>query len=462
MLKGHTLIQLTNVKTGEVEQIENHNLITNACSDIINNYIKRFGVNAANTDMLPLNEKGMGGILLFENELTEDANNILIPANNPITGYASANVNEGTDTKRGSRNLTESEKLVNGYKFVWDFSTSQANGQISAVALTNAKTGINPYTGSKASFISSSSSYFRDRANVISQLPGYGGKDEPQYICSHMVDFDFDNGIMTCIVTNSTTEIIVYKYRVYLNTIGVNDKLNGFELISNETIDLSSSGITLDGGDKKWTKGNDGYYYYTYAVNTTVYVVRIDDSDYSIDTGFGKLSFTTQYVCSTDTFAYNYSMWTDPITPIVMNGHMYLIANKSNTLAICKVNLSDTSDIMYGETLGNTWALVTQLGNQIIYRNYIINEDLSIIECPDITTNNMTYANVSIYQDAGNGNYCINNKGEFITVAKVQNQGTYIVYDHFKNYMATINNLGGTVEKTSDKVMKVIYTITEV
>ena len=59
----------------------------------------------------------------------------------------SSDANNTTDIRRGSRNLTESKRIDGGYKFVWDFATSQANGTISAIALTNRIAGIGQENG---------------------------------------------------------------------------------------------------------------------------------------------------------------------------------------------------------------------------------------------------------------------------------------------------------------------------
>mgnify|MGYP006923764568 CR=1 FL=1 len=75
----------------------------------------------------------MGGILLYQNALEERADNIYAPLNNPLIGYASDDANNTEDIRRGSRNLTESKEVDGGYRFVWDFATSQANGTISAI-----------------------------------------------------------------------------------------------------------------------------------------------------------------------------------------------------------------------------------------------------------------------------------------------------------------------------------------
>ena len=42
-------------------------------------------------------------------------------------------------------NLTESMKLTDGYKFVWEFTPSQGNGTITAVGLTSKQGGANAY-----------------------------------------------------------------------------------------------------------------------------------------------------------------------------------------------------------------------------------------------------------------------------------------------------------------------------
>ena len=42
-------------------------------------------------------------------------------------------------------NLTESMKLSDGFKFVWEFTPSQGNGTIAAVGLTSKHGGANAY-----------------------------------------------------------------------------------------------------------------------------------------------------------------------------------------------------------------------------------------------------------------------------------------------------------------------------
>ena len=154
MLKGKSVIELTDVHTGKKEVHEDTNLVTDAVSAILNSNI--LGMLYDNTSfdgqsgekwMLPIVNKLTGGILLYQEPLEERVDNLYAPFSNPLIGYASSDANNTTDVRRGSRNLTESKRIDGGYKFVWDFATSQANGTISAIALTNRIAGIGQENG---------------------------------------------------------------------------------------------------------------------------------------------------------------------------------------------------------------------------------------------------------------------------------------------------------------------------
>lgn len=134
MLKGHTKIILKNEQTGEVEVHEDENLITNALDKIIN---INAGLNRAPNDfILPIANKALGGIMLFDGELTESEDNIHFPTEAHIVGWA-GQTQDANDRFRGSYNFLESGKTEHGFVSVWDFGTTQANGTIKAVARTS-------------------------------------------------------------------------------------------------------------------------------------------------------------------------------------------------------------------------------------------------------------------------------------------------------------------------------------
>ena len=76
-------------------------------------------------------------ILLFNNEIPENTNEYYANDTNTIIGYSNNNVNTNKDPLRGSTNVIDTKELDNGYKFVFDFATSQGNGLISSIALTS-------------------------------------------------------------------------------------------------------------------------------------------------------------------------------------------------------------------------------------------------------------------------------------------------------------------------------------
>lgn len=86
---------------------------------------------------------------LFKDKITEDKNTSFVTTSNECIGYAGQVEGVQENPLQGSFNKQESKATSNGYKFVWDFGTSKANGKISSVCLTNAKAG-GGYFGTKS------------------------------------------------------------------------------------------------------------------------------------------------------------------------------------------------------------------------------------------------------------------------------------------------------------------------
>lgn len=86
MLKGKTVIELTDVNTGQKEIYEETNMVTEAIADVLNTNIRGMlydntSFNGSNGEawMLPIKKNIMGGILLYQNELEEREDNIYAP-----------------------------------------------------------------------------------------------------------------------------------------------------------------------------------------------------------------------------------------------------------------------------------------------------------------------------------------------------------------------------------------------
>ena len=109
MLKGKSVIELTNIHTGEKEIYEDENLVTEAVFDVLNTNLQGLMYDSPSFDsqsgeawLLPIYSRLTGGVLLYQNEIEEDPTLIYAPLDNPLVGYASNDVNTTEDVQRGS------------------------------------------------------------------------------------------------------------------------------------------------------------------------------------------------------------------------------------------------------------------------------------------------------------------------------------------------------------------------
>ena len=211
--KGKTTIQLFDAKTGtETDRIVDYNRFTIAVDQLINKmpyamnsaYAVRTDPNSAQP-ILPLSKFGLGGILLYPNAINAEqqmADPLYCFDQNP-TGYASREPYTGEDMRRGNFNAIESGELDSGkgYRFVYDFTTSQANGSISAVCLTSVD-------GGKSEFGESAETNYR--RNLYSS----SGAFKP-ILCT-------DDGIYHVVYARDQLE--VYFIKLGNNKLGINDE----------------------------------------------------------------------------------------------------------------------------------------------------------------------------------------------------------------------------------------------
>ena len=140
-IKGKTTFELTDVNTGEVEVIEDSNMITNGLQEFLRTY-GYFGCDILNNDTMRNNSLWvnlLGGLFLFDSRLEENVNNTFMPAGVKMIGNGSKDVsNSGAVTELGSYNTTESGLQSDGsIKLVYEFNTAQANGTIACACLTS-------------------------------------------------------------------------------------------------------------------------------------------------------------------------------------------------------------------------------------------------------------------------------------------------------------------------------------
>lgn len=138
-LHGHTKIELRNVRTGKVERIEHDNAFT----DGVESYMRNLGMfqnspyQGTGGRSNPLWQQILGGIFLFDTALPTSPQAKYMPAGTSMTANGVYGIsNSGAPTELGSYNSIESVMSGNSLSFVYDWGTSQGNGEIASVALT--------------------------------------------------------------------------------------------------------------------------------------------------------------------------------------------------------------------------------------------------------------------------------------------------------------------------------------
>ena len=245
MLKGKTIIELTDVKTGEVERREEDNMITNALSHLFEpfGHYKTASRLFNSNSLLPYYQNLLGGLLLFDGEIEENAENIFPPATVNMTGCGVyGRQNDTVCVKRGDYNMTESEVNLNSkyVKFVYDFTTSQGNGNIACVALTSKNGGYCGY-GAIDATIQISNMAFYPSDNVINFMAQSNCSRKGGSITLGVTQFlfavDAENDVLWYLRVNSAKSVSIVKRRGYFNSVGVFDTpTSSGKLI--ETIDL--------------------------------------------------------------------------------------------------------------------------------------------------------------------------------------------------------------------------------
>ena len=463
MIKGHVAIELHNHKTGLRDRIEGDNMITNALNYAIPNVI---GANYSADNIMPICQKALGSVMLFDGILTEDKNNIFFPSEAHLVASANRNLNT-TDSDRGSLNTAETYKTDTGYQSVWDFSTSQANGTIKSLALT-----LNSYSKNSDSAIA---------YNFVSPFTRYGIKDDngstsfsPYPLC-----YDADNQMLYYIstskggtqsyqeedgdgkkVTKYRTECHVIKTYVPTSQFKLADKSDNRELgeeVATFYLESGTSYVDLRGAIRN---GYDGYAYMCTPAGTKgdVEIYKLKISDYSFE-----LSEPINFTCKS-TKMYNYWGYST-----VSKGYAYIISLEKKSLYIVNLaNPVDVSESVLPNDLtiyGNLMALknggvafstrkrisgtsddeyreaICYPDGKIIVSKYYrtsISQSYPIFYPPRLFADNL----MTFGSNAYNG---------YLSRGALVN-----------NYLGTIYNLPQPIVKTAASSMKVVYTLTDI
>lgn len=418
MLKGKTVIELTDVKTGQVERYEDENIVTNALQE----YMEALFLIGSISRQFPMYKNALGGIRLYETALEESVTNVLMPSlgQSKCVGYASYNTKTNADARRGNLNQQETTVLDNGVQLVWDFATSEANGTIACVCLTPKENGEDLCVPTAGDAYNLGSSYMPYR---------------------YVFGIDEGNGWLYC---HDGTKALKCKFpagSIGLRREGLFQPLEVVEVLG------------------EWNF-NERYNVYRLLDANTVYYISSYNSEtlkeYRINLQTGEQT-TVDYAVPNAQFK-------SSITSYRFNG--YTIFPQSSTLKMVKVNLANVNDVTLMDVpkLLVSWeksngSRIFKLQNgDALYGNVII----------DVVSGSygvmFTEPNYSGHSSASP--YVAKYKGCKILGCKPDKSNSsfgngYIYMAADIERLMTINNLQTPVTKTADKTMKITYTLLE-
>lgn len=468
MLKGKSVIELTDVHTGRVEHYEDTNLVTEAVMDVLNCNIRGMlynstGFNNSSGDnwMLPIKKNIMGGILLYQNAIEEQADNIYAPMNNPLIGYASDDANNTEDIRRGSRNLTESKVVDGGYRFVWDFATSQANGTISAICLSNTLAGKGTqYDGNYMVRIGTWST------NVNNIYEPYCLRDNKRIYIGEGYRLEMTTH-------NNSTQATLRKIQDdYLHATLLDRPLTRMACEASEetSIELNHyprychySGGRKDGTDEPYSNNSDIWNYLYHGTDGKWYgLVRCENLKYSYTSSGREYYDHVNYEWYMDCIDGDKCTTQKIVAPSGIRE--FYSFGMSGKWLMCytetKVYRIDTTNVANIELVPN----ITYNSSSIW--TYIVDDDIVINGWYFLDGEPKLYLQGT--PDASRIEWGRNQMSRYKTYAvrewMYRYSSDYDLYRElylFTPYLATINNLSSPVIKTADKTMKITYTITE-
>ena len=449
-MKGKTIIELTDIKTKKKEVLKDDNLVTDVLEKILTLNPNGLLTNINKDTFYPIVEKIVGGILLFKDKITEDKNTSFVSTSNECIGYAGQVEGVQENPLQGSFNKQESKATSNGYKFVWDFGTSKANGKISSVCLTNAKAG-GGYFGTKSNGETNRIKLGEDKyliKNTDTEM-------KKKYV--NVVEANFEENYIVSIVPESD-HLRIIKSREPLLNFRLDDSLSF----------LDEKNITETKIKYKKSYGTYGVCIYvdaenyyllktsTSGGNTNVTKLKINKANNSME----ETEFTLENVKIENIGSYSLDYdYYRTIKSVLRGGYVYAVSTDEKYVVKFAINNPvDVTKIEPKFTLktGSVSSHTTGcgmyiLGDMIIGTNFTIDKndkvteiaqsDLSTIECIPLSYGPFLLGYFANGESSGD---------------KYLRKVLYLITP----YSATINNLSKTVEKTADKTMKITYYLT--
>lgn len=455
-LHGHTKVMLCDPLTGKIkEQVESDNMVTNAVADLLS---RNWSGIASMRSLFPLKNL-FGGVLLFSNTITEDANNYNPPADSAtqsLTANAGQTAHSTADPYRGNPNGGESVLTDTYWKMVWDWQTNQGNGNISSVCLCPSamgNIGLHPFDNTQVFY--TQFGQLLNNNTSFNETISYG----------YPIEIKSDGQTGISLWADGTT--------FHENTVRHDWFKFGILRSSMDWVCTGTRSATIRSysANRGFVAVDDNYYYVMVATSATkLQIDKISKTDMTVtqaDITYSGITLRS----GANLYAHNGTMLVYPF-----DGTYLYYPNSANT-QFYKLNLTDSADVTlldgtiteqidFGQAnfqFGDGAQTCSPLNispNLWTGPNYMINgSKVYPLRRPyGITTDwsYTAYSNWANFVRMGAATYA-NGKQTYST-SRQSGQACILV----PTFLSTINNLENSVNKSSSQTMKVEYTITEV
>ena len=451
-IKGHAKIILTDARDGTQKIIESDNMVTNAVASLYSKNWSRLA-DFSSSNIQPIRNL-FSGVMCFQNEITENADNFDPPADdiNPMIAHAGDAPNDTASTLRGSPVPADFEITDTSIKQVWFWPTTAGNGTIRNVSLCPGSVmgnmGLKP---------------FNDEFNPLSTFGNDSVSNNSwNEEISKQYPFNIsDDGQTSWSVWLDDTTFKEYTMRHDYFKFGIMRGTRDWQ-------DVANRSATVRGGANRFIFDDANFYYIARATSATS--MQID-----------KVNKTTFEVTQADCTFSGVSLWTGNIQGgknVAMRifgfDGTYLYYPNSNGNQFLKLNISDNSDVIVldGELniekgqiaeAQNGWQFMSPLAistGLVLGSNYIINgaRTYPIAHCRAIGGANTYLAYAHWLWTVKKGAATYGNAKQTYGSSSSQWTGQSNILNQM--FLSTINNIDQVVKSTS-QTMSIIYTLRE-
>lgn len=441
-LKGKTIITLTDVHTGKEEVTVDENLVTNAVKDL---FASNYSGIADFSKILPV-KNFYSGCLLYEDPITENANQYIIKSEseNHLTAHAGDQAHNTANTLRGNPNGSETVFTDSSARFVWTWDTSQGNGDIGCVCLCPGIFG----NISQKPFDNSMTPY--QSFNVATFASGYGSSWTRDISKLHPIKIEPS--------ANRTVSTFVDTNGVFHEIRCLHD-LATYGMIRTplDFVEVGERHVSL-GGTVDFSSSSTNFKFYEtstfYAIVVTEHfekrltVYQIDKTNFTVT--IHAQQYLEQWFESTNDALSRFTVW------YPCDDNYFYLPTRQGT-QMCKVawDLSSYSTVFTFPSRAYSYRMgAVKVSDNIWYGDCWFLNDQTFYPLAQQTTP----------AGYGSGSWCNATYKQMIVPTgweQSSNSKSWVGLGTTNCFHSTINNLATARTKTSDKIMKLEYLLTE-